>query len=320
MIFVDEAVIHAESGRGGRGCESHLRRPDRKMIPTGGDGGRGGSVIIRADANVTSLYPFILNKHYRAESGQPGSGNKKTGRDGKDIVVRVPCGTIVFNKDENLLVKDLAHDQEEVVALKGGRGGTGNAHVGREVSEGDPALMMEVVFSLHLTAEVCLVGSPNAGKSYLLNHLTRSKAKTQDYPFSTRQPQLGMLETEDYRSLLFCELPALIEGSNEGKGLGCRFLKHLSRAKLMVLMLNPLNYNFDLQHEYDVIRNEINIYNPELLDLPQLVVISRWDDSNVREGVADEAIKDVNLFRVSVKTGEGLDLLTDAITKVILNG
>ena len=179
MIFVDEVTIYIQSGSGGKGCESYFKRTDKKLVPTGGDGGKGGDIIIRADRNINSLYAFRFNKHYHAESGHQGGGNQKTGKNGADLIIRVPCGTTILDKHEGLVIRDLIHEGDEVIALRGGEGGRGNHHHGREATPGENGSSLEMVLSLTLNADIFLVGDPNSGKSLLLNYLTGSRAKSE---------------------------------------------------------------------------------------------------------------------------------------------
>lgn len=316
MIFVDEVVIHIRSGNGGKGCESYFRRTDKKFVPTGGDGGRGGDVIIRADRNLTNLYQFKFNPEYRADSGQLGGGNQKTGRDGEDLIIRVPCGTTVFNKTEKLLIRDLVNEGDEVVAVKGGRGGIGNQHHGKTATPGESGQWLDVVLSLKLKADIFLVGSPNSGKSRLLNYLTGSKAKSEHYPFATQSPQLGTFETADYRSILLCELPSLVSGSSRGKALGNQFLKHLARARLLFLMLDPFQDAFDPVAGYNALLQELRAFNPEFTAIPHFLVIGKMDRPEVSQLLEKKKINvSCPVFKISAETGAGIEPLMQEAEK-----
>jgi len=319
LIFVDEVMIHIQSGNGGKGCESFYRRTDKKFVPTGGDGGKGGDIIFRAVRNMTSLYSFKFNPQHRADSGQLGGGNQKTGRNGKDLVVFVPCGTTIFNKADHLLIRDLVHEGDEVVALRGGRGGMGNQHHGKAATPGEPGQSMDLVLSLKLRADIFLIGSPNSGKSRLLNYLTGSKAKSEAYPFATKSPQLGIFQTPDYRSLLLCELPSLVSGSSQGKALGNQFLKHLARARLLFLMLDPFQDAFDPVAGYNELLEEIRAFNPEFAAIPHFLVISKIDRPEVSESLTKKKLNvPCPVFKISAETGLGIEALMQGAEKKIL--
>ncbi len=321
MVFVDEAVIHIQSGNGGKGCESYYKRTDKKFVPTGGDGGKGGDIIVRADRNMSTLYSFKFNKHFCAESGHQGSGNQKKGKDGADIVIRVPCGTTVLEKNEKLLIRDLVYEGDEVVALRGGKGGLGNHHHGRAATPGESGQGFEIVLSLTLNADIFIVGSPNSGKSLLLNYLTASKAKSESYPFSTKVPQLGIYQTQDFETLTLCELPPIVEGSHRGKGLGSQFLKHLARAKFMFLMLDPFQDAFDAKSGYNHLLREISAFNPEFASIPHFVVISKSDEPSVKKSFETKKMNfPCRFFLISAKTGEGINSLMQEVQKVIFHG
>ena len=320
MVFVDEVVIRIQSGDGGKGCESYFKRSDKKMVPTGGDGGKGGDVIIRADRNVTTLYPYRLNPYCKAESGHPGSGNQKKGRDGSQLVILVPCGTTVLNKVDRLLVRDLVHEGDEVTALRGGRGGIGNHHHGRLATPGEPCQSLEVILSFKLRADIFLVGSPNSGKSMLLSRLTGSKVKSETYPFSTKTPQLGTYETHAFRTVTLCELPPLVSGSSQGRGLGNQFLKHLGRAGLVFIMLDAFQDAFDPESSYNQLLAEIRAFDPEYESIPHFVVIGKKDIPSVQEFFEKGKVKfPCPSFWISAQTGEGVEDLMKAAEKAVFH-
>lgn len=317
MTFVDEISIFIQSGDGGKGCESFFRRTDKKMVPNGGDGGDGGDVIIRADRNVTGLYSFRFYQKYRAGSGSHGSSNLKKGRDGKDLLILVPCGTTVLNKQDHLLIRDLVQEGDEVIALRGGRGGKGNGHHGKLAQPGQKGQVMDVIFNLRLNADIFLVGFPNSGKSMLLNCLTGSKAKSEPYPFSTLSPQLGMFETPDFENLSLCELPSIVKGSSRGKGLGNQFLKHLERARLIFLMADPFQDAFNLKSAYNDLLAEISARNPGWASLPHFLVVGKRDLPETKERVGPLGDLPCPVFFVSAATGEGTGELMEEAQKVL---
>ncbi len=275
--WLDDVEIQISSGKGGKGCASHFRRADHKRVPNGGAGGRGGDVTLRALSTLGTLGAFRPDQRFVAESGAPGSSNKKRGHDGEGLIVEVPCGTLVVNEHHELRVRDLASAGDEVCVARGGRGGWGNAD-GRTAQPGLPGETFHLRLDLRIPADVALVGTPNSGKSTLLNALTGAHSRVGDYAFTTRELQLGSYETADYRRLALMELPGLLQGSFEGRGIGNKFLKHLSRVRLIVFVLDPENpFGYDLQTCYDVLLEEVRRFEPRSLELAQLAVVSKAD-------------------------------------------
>lgn len=317
-MFLDEATIYVQSGAGGAGCESFFKRSDRKMVPNGGDGGKGGSIIFEADNNVGDLLHYKYNRHFSADAGGRGTRNQKTGRNGSDLILRVPVGTTVINADDNLTIRDLASSGEKVVCLEGGDGGRGNQH-GRSATEGRPAKSMHVKLSLKLVADVFLVGEANAGKSSLLKFLTRAKVEGSSYPFSTLAPQMGVFETPQFRSISICDLPSVMEGSSKGKGLGVGFLKHLARAKLVFVMLDPYrDFSVDLQRGYNILLNEVSSAFPEFAKLPHFVVVSKLDQPEIQSRFKGRKFNfKAPQFFISTTTGEGVKLLMNEAEKLL---
>lgn len=315
--IIDEVTVSIKSGAGGKGCESHLRLSFRKMMPTGGEGGRGGSILMRADANLSSLQYFLYKRHFAAQPGGPGGNNHKRGKQGEDLVIRVPCGTSIIAKEKNFLIRDLVHDGEEVVLLEGGRGGGGNEGK-KEAQPGEPAKSLDIVLSWKIPADVFLLGLPSSGKSKLLNRLTHAKAKVGDYPFTTKQPELGIYETGDYRQLRLCELPGVYRESFEGRGAGINFLKHLSRAKLNLLILDPLNhFAGSLKESLELLKEILERYDPGFLKLPRAVVVNKMDVPEAREKMTRRPFQpEEPLFLVSAETGEGLQPLMRYVEQI----
>ena len=281
--FVDYVKMHVTSGNGGKGS-IHLHREKfiTKGGPDGGDGGRGGHIIIRGNENLWTLLGFKFKRHFKAGHGEHGSKNRSTGADGADVFLDVPLGTIVRDWETNeLLFEITAHGEEKIVA-EGGKGGRGNWHfktatnqTPRYAQPGIPAQEKQLILELKVLADVGLVGFPNAGKSTLLSVLTSAKPKIADYEFTTLKPNLGIVEYRDFRSFVMADIPGIIEGAAEGKGLGHYFLRHIERNSILLFLI-PADSN-DISKEYKILLNELMRYNPELLDKNRLVAISKSD-------------------------------------------
>lgn len=311
--WFDEAVIEVVSGRGGNGCESYHHRRDRKKEPDGGNGGRGGDVWVEADSNVTGLIHFKFNQHFQAEDGASGGSNQKAGRSGKDLIIKVPCGTTITNADNNLRIRDLKDPDDQVMIAKGGRGGAGN-HTGKEAKHGAAGTSFRIRLDFRVKANIVLVGTPGSGKSLLLHKLTNAHIEDKTYPFSTRAPHLGVYENQDYSKVVLCELPSLMKGSSEGRGLGNRYLKHLDRAEVIFLVMEPKSdFAPDLNTAYNLLREEIGHYEEDYLKMPMVGIVNKSDlieSEEERKKMEKTAEKwKVPVFFVSAKTGEGLDRL-----------
>lgn len=317
-MLIDRVHLIVQAGNGGNGCESHFRRTDKKMVPNGGDGGDGGRVIFRADSNAPSLGSLRFKQHLVAESGGHGGSNRKRGKKGKELIVLVPCGTRLYDRTKNLAIRDLVNDGDEVVVLEGGRGGAGNDG-GKNVTRGEKGLQLDLELSFRIVADVFLVGLPNSGKSRLLNALTRAHVKEGSYPFATRSPEIGVHRISDYEQLTLCELPSLYRSSHEGRGLGTDFLRHLERAKYVLLVLDPVSdFAESLSEGYDILKKEIETYRAEFLALPHAAVVNKMDLAEARERVKGQNFNPgVPCFYISALTGEGADLLTDFLKEKI---
>lgn len=282
-MFVDYAVVFVAAGTGGSGAEAFRREMGVAFGgPSGGNGGRGGNVILRADAQLSTLLDYRYQQHYRAERGQHGQGKDRTGRDGEDLVLRVPVGTVVRDETSGELLGELASPGEELVAARGGRGGRGNAAFATSTNQaprrwepGEEGEERRVVLELKLIADVGLVGKPNAGKSTLLASVSAATPKIADYPFTTLQPNLGVVPLSTNRSFVIADIPGIIEGAHEGKGLGLRFLRHIERTRTLALLL-PVDAE-DLQAEFEMLRAELASYAPELAHKPFCVVVTKLD-------------------------------------------
>ncbi len=282
-MFVDYAVINVYAGTGGSGAEAWRREAGvPRGGPAGGDGGKGGDVILRADKQLSTLLDFRYQQHYRAERGQHGMGKNRTGRAGADLVLRVPPGTVVKDADTDEFLGELLEDGDELVVAKGGRGGRGNAAFTTATRQAptywEPGAEGEerrVALELKLIADVGLVGQPNAGKSTLLSAISAARPKIADYPFTTLEPNLGVVQLSGMRTFVVADVPGIIEGAHEGRGLGLRFLRHIERTRTLAYLI-PVDAE-DPQEEYRLLREELRSYSEELAEKPHCVVISKLD-------------------------------------------
>jgi GTP-binding protein len=319
--FVDYVKIYCRSGKGGRGS-MHLRHVKYQPNggPDGGDGGKGGSVILRGNHNYWTLLHLKYQRHVFAENGGNGGRDKCHGTDGKDIYIDVPCGTVVYNADTGKYVCDVTYDGQEVMLLKGGRGGLGNwqfrtatRQTPRFAQPGEPMQEMTVILELKLLADVGLVGFPNAGKSTLLSALSSARPKIANYPFTTLEPSLGIVSYRDNKSFVMADIPGIIEGASEGKGLGLRFLRHIERNSLLLFMV-PGDTD-DIKHDYEVLLNELKKFNPEMLDKHRVLAVTKSDllDDELIEMLRETLPTDLPVVFISSVTGYGLDELKDVL-------
>ena len=324
--FVDCVTIYCRSGKGGRGC-SHLHRAKYipKGGPDGGDGGRGGSVILHGNRNYWTLLHLRFQRHIFATDGQAGGENKSFGKAGEDAVIEVPMGTVVYDAETGEFLAEVTDDGQTVVLLKGGRGGLGNWHfrtstnqAPRYAQPGEPAQERRIVLELKLLADVGLVGFPNAGKSTLLSAVSAAKPKIADYPFTTMEPNLGLVPYRDNRSFVIADIPGIIEGASEGRGLGLRFLRHIERNSTLLFMI-PADSN-DIKKDYDILLNELRTYNPEMLDKQRLLAVTKCDmlDDELIEEMRQDLPDGVPAVFISAVAGKGLDELKDMLW-VMLN-
>lgn len=281
--FVDYVKIFLKSGKGGAGSRHmHRAKYEPHGGPDGGDGGRGGHVIIRGNQQMWTLLPLRYNKHIRAKDGINGSDNQKTGAEGDDVYVDVPLGTVVKNAETDEIIFEIDRNGQEKIICKGGRGGRGNTHFKTATNQapeyaqpGEPCEENWFVLELKVLADVGLVGFPNAGKSTLISVLSAAKPEIANYPFTTLRPNLGMVNYRDGRSFVMADIPGIIEGAHEGKGLGLRFLRHIERNAVLLFLI-PADSD-DIAKEYEILLNELTQFNPELLDKERIVVISKSD-------------------------------------------
>ena len=319
--FIDYVKILCRSGKGGAGSRHFYRaKYIPKGGPDGGDGGRGGHIILRGDRNMWTLLPLRYRRHVYAGNGQSGSGGRSFGKDGDDVIIDVPCGTVVFDAETGEYLCEVTDDGQEIKLLKGGRGGLGNWHfksstnrTPRYAQPGEPAVERSIILELKLLADVGLVGFPNAGKSTLLSSISAARPKIADYPFTTMEPQLGIVPYRDNRSFVMADIPGIIEGASEGKGLGLRFLRHIERNAVLLFMV-PADAD-DINKEYEILLNEIQQFNPQLMDKPRLLAISKCDmlDDELIAEIEPTLPADIPHVFISSVTGLGLDKLKDML-------
>ena len=328
--FVDYVKIHVASGNGGKGS-THLHREKyvAKGGPDGGDGCRGGHVILRTDPNLWTLVSFKFKQHYKAGHGEHGSKNRSTGADGEDVIVPVPLGTVVRDADTNEVLAELTEVNQEFCVAEGGMGGRGNWHfktatnqTPRYAQPGIPGYEKQILLELKVLADVGLVGFPNAGKSTLLSVLTSAKPKIADYPFTTLKPNLGIVAYRDFRSFVLADIPGIIEGASEGKGLGHYFLRHIERNSILLFVISA--DSDDIVSEYNILLNELRKYNPELLDKRQVIAISKSDllDQELKEEMAasiSEEFKEIPHLFISSVAQQNLVELKDLLWTELTN-
>lgn len=334
MGFVDEAVISVQSGDGGRGCVSFRREKYiPKGGPDGGDGGDGGNVIIRATKRLHTLTDYSLRKHFKAQDGRPGRGKGQTGKDGKDIILEVPLGTIIYDQESGELLADLIQEDQEIFVIPGGKGGKGNQHFAtptnrapRTAQPGLPGQKRTIRLSLKYLADIGLIGLPNAGKSTLLSRLTNARPRIDSYPFTTLVPNLGVLVLDDERALTMADIPGLIDGASEGRGLGHRFLRHIERTRLLLHLIDityvPVH---DLLEDFFSLKNEMEKFDPSLIQKDQMVLINKIDIRSPEHRKIESIITaldemGVDAVPISALTGKGLDEVKQVLARKFHNG
>lgn len=319
--FIDYVKIYCRSGKGGRGS-AHMHRAKYmpKGGPDGGNGGRGGHVILHGNRNYWTLLHLRYDRHIHAEHGGNGSKDKSTGKQGADAYIEVPLGTVAYNAETGEYLCDVTEHEQEVVLLKGGRGGLGNINfctptnqAPRYAQPGEPMQEMTVILELKLLADVGLVGFPNAGKSTLVSSLSSAKPKIGNYPFTTLEPSLGIVSYRDNKSFVIADIPGIIEGASEGKGLGTRFLRHIERNTLLLFMVPGDTDN--IKHDYEILLNELANFNPELLDKGRVLAITKCDllDDELIEMLKPSLPEGVPTVFISAVTGFGLQELKDLL-------
>jgi GTPase len=323
-MFVDRVEIEVIAGDGGNGCmafrrEKHVPRGG----PCGGDGGVGGSVLIRARNGVNSLTEFAHQRHWRASPGAPGLGSDCHGRNGADLVLHVPPGTVLIDRESGVVIRDLVNENDEIVIARGGRGGWGNTHfksstnqAPRETTEGGKGEKRRIILELKSIADVGLIGMPNAGKSTVLSRLSRARPEIANYPFTTKFPNLGLVSVDIDRTFVLADIPGLIEGAAQGHGLGHDFLRHIMRAGILVHLVEPSPMDeSDPIHNYEAIRKELEEYSQELAARPEILVVTKAElpgADDVRSRLAETTGRD-DILLISAVTGVGLNKLVTRI-------
>ena len=319
--FVDYVKIFCRSGKGGAGSK-HLYRDKltQKGGPDGGDGGRGGHVILRGSKDHWTLIHLKYARHIHAGDGEGGSQSRSFGKEGEDKTIEVPCGTVVYDAETGEFICDITNDGEEVVLVKGGRGGQGNWHfrsatnqTPRFAQPGEPAIERTVILQLKVLADVGLVGFPNAGKSTLLSVVSAAKPEIADYPFTTLVPNLGIVPYRDNKSFVMADIPGIIEGAAEGRGLGLRFLRHIERNSILLFMVSA--DSADIRAEFNILLNELKQYNPELVDKQRILAVSKCDmlDEQMMEEMKSMLPEDIQTVFISSVSGFGISELKDLI-------
>jgi len=323
--FIDYVKILCRSGKGGAGSRHfHRAKYVPKGGPDGGDGGRGGHIILKGNRHMWTLLPLRYRRHVFATNGQSGGENRSSGKDGEDQIIEVPVGTTVFDAETGDFLCEVTEDGEEIKLLRGGKGGLGNWHFAtatnrapRYAQPGQPSIEKAVVLELKLLGDVGLVGFPNAGKSTILSAISAAKPKIADYPFTTMEPSLGIVDYRGDRSFVMADIPGIIEGASEGKGLGLRFLRHIERNAVLLFMV-PADSD-DILKDYEILLNELKEFNPELADKSRVLAISKSDmlDDELRDELAKELPEGVPAVFISAVTGQGLTELKDLLWREI---
>lgn len=323
--FIDYVKILCRSGKGGAGSRHfHRAKYVPKGGPDGGDGGRGGHIILRGNRNMWTLLPLKYRRHIFAGNGESGGAGRSFGKDGDDVIIDVPCGTVVYDAENGEYLTEVTDDGQLVKLLRGGRGGLGNWHfksstnrTPRYAQPGEPAIEKSVVLELKLLADVGLVGFPNAGKSTLLSAVSAARPKIADYPFTTMEPQIGIVSYRDNRSFVMADIPGIIEGASEGKGLGLRFLRHIERNAVLLFMV-PADAD-DIKEQYEILLRELRQFNPQLNDKYRVLAISKSDmlDDELRMAIEETLPRDVPHVFISAVTGQGIPELKDLLWRAI---
>ena len=322
-MFIDYAKIRLRAGNGGAGIVAfHREKYIDKGGPSGGNGGRGGNIIFSTNPNLHTLQDIRYRRLYKAENGNSGGANKRTGKSGEDLIIQVPCGTIIKDINTNNIVIDMVKENENHVVCQGGIGGRGNYNFKSSVQQtprfaqqGIPGEELHVELELKILADVGLVGLPNAGKSTLLSVMTTAKPKIADYPFTTLQPHLGIVKYGEYQSFVMADIPGLIEGASQGKGLGHQFLKHIERNRILLFLIDILEPN--PQDVFDKLSNELSSFNKTLMDKPKLVVRTKRDTVDEAKNLENWKNFSEEYIDISSVSNTGLDILKDRLVSFL---
>lgn len=323
MKFIDHTTLLVKAGSGGMGCIAFLREKFRpKGGPCGGDGGRGGSIIFRVNKQLSTLQDITLNHLYRAENGANGGGKNMHGKNGKDIIIKIPPGTIIKNAETEQILKDLTGENESYVVAKGGNGGFGNARFKTQrntapkiANDGQLGEEVKIELELKVLADVGLVGFPNAGKSTFISKVSNAKPKIADYPFTTLVPNLGIVKFGDYNSFVMADIPGLIQGASDGKGLGSQFLRHIERTKVLVYLVECIDE--EIYENFDTLKNELKRHNPELIKRPSLLLLTKTDLIPTELLELEKITKEIPIVQISSVSGQNLNEAVKAIAELI---
>tara|TARA_B100000401_G_C52736280_1_gene686056 strand:- start:209 stop:1183 length:975 start_codon:yes stop_codon:yes gene_type:complete len=323
MKFIDNVTIDVKAGNGGNGCIAFLREKFRpKGGPAGGDGGNGGSIFFKVDSNLATLSDLIYNKHYRAEKGENGKGKNMHGKNGKDVFISVPPGTIIRDYNTNQVIADLVNDGETFLIARGGNGGFGNARfktqkitAPRVANQGEQGEFKKLELELKVLADVGLVGFPNAGKSTFISTVSNAKPKIADYPFTTLVPNLGIVKYADYKSFVIADIPGLIKDASKGKGLGSIFLKHIERTKILIYMID-IN-DEDYEKSFETLYNELKSHDKNLVKKPSLIFLTKMDTVDSDQYDIKKALNKFKILSISSVNRDGVENAVHSIANLI---
>ena len=323
MKFIDHTTLSVKAGNGGMGCIAFLREKFRpKGGPCGGDGGNGGNIILQVNPQLSTLHDITLKHHYRAENGANGSGKNRHGKNGKDIIIKIPPGTIIKDAETEQILKDLIKANESYVAAKGGNGGFGNTRfkskrqtAPRIANDGQQGEELKIELELKVLEDVGLVGFPNTGKSTFISKVSNAQPKIADYPFSTLVPNLGIVKYGDFQSFVMADIPGLIQGASEGKGLGSQFLRHIERTKVLVYLVECTAD--EIQENFKTLQQELKKHNPELIKRPSLLLLTKKDLIPAELLKVEKISKDIPVIQISSVTGENLNEAVKSIATLI---